>query len=98
MESSGGFRYMACFGPLLKYEHFGYEAKNRSLTTYILNVGQWRHFSDIAAFWTLNLSSILHLQEEVSRGNAGEIAASEAVQKGCQVSQEPEWQNNEYSI
>lgn len=42
---------------------FGYEAKNRYIKTYILNVGQWRHFSDLLVFWPLNLSSTLHLLE-----------------------------------
>lgn len=54
---------MACFELLLKYGRFGDKAKNVYLKTYILNVGQWRHFSDILAFWTLHLSSILHLLE-----------------------------------
>lgn len=89
---------MTCFGLLLKHRDFGNEAKNRYIKTYILNVGQWRHFSDILAFWTLNLRGILHLLEQVSRGKAGEIAAAEVIQKGCQVSQEPEWQNNDSYI
>lgn len=54
---------MACFELLLKYGHFGDKAENVYLKTYIPNVGQWRHFSDVLAFWTLRLSSILHLVE-----------------------------------
>lgn len=57
------FRHMACFELLLKYGHFGDKAENVYLKTYIPNVGQWRHFSDVLAFWTLRLSSILHLVE-----------------------------------
>jgi len=63
LVNSVRFRHMACFELLLKYGHFGDKAKNVYLKTYILNVGQWRHFSDILAFWTLHLSSILHLLE-----------------------------------